>query len=250
MVKPTRHFRTGKCTDTETRGKLDEDSELMSVVVLRDPEERSGSFCRAFAFGATSASASTVKHILEWALEIAAGGQPLLPLGVIADFGHTAYGVDRDGRGPREFPIIHGLPPTLLRSYEDHVLGKVYADWSFKRTRRHAAVPGRDSAIGLAYLIRQFREPQRRRRRDVARKHPLALQSATRGTHSSRLGLAHGAWAVAAHRRAVRIAHRGDAGHGGDSSAGGRHRARAANGASRTWGSTSPSAGLADGRSI
>jgi len=132
----------------------------MQVVVLRDPEEAQRFLLQGLCLQrATSASASTVKHILEWALEITAGGQPLLPLGVIADFGHTAYGVDRDGRGPREFPIIHGLPPTLLRSYEDHVLGKVYADWSFERAsdamRRYQ---GRDRAIGLAYLIRQFRE--------------------------------------------------------------------------------------------
>ena len=72
-----------------------------------------------------------------------AGGQPLPPVGVVADLGHAAFGADRDARAPREPVVIPGLPPALMRTYEDHVLGKVYADWSFERASRCLApVPG------------------------------------------------------------------------------------------------------------
>ena len=51
------------------------------------------------------------------------------------------------------------LPISLLRTYEDHVLGKLYADWTFSRAsdalRRYK---GRDRARGLAFLFRQFAE--------------------------------------------------------------------------------------------
>jgi hypothetical protein len=51
------------------------------------------------------------------------------------------------------------LPIHLLRTYEDHVLGKLYADWTFSRAsdalRRYK---GRDQARGLAFLVKQFVE--------------------------------------------------------------------------------------------
>jgi hypothetical protein len=47
----------------------------------------------------------------------------------------------------------------LLRTYEDHVLGKFYTDWTFARAadalRRYQ---GRDRARGLAFVLEQFRE--------------------------------------------------------------------------------------------
>src|SRR5262249_42280253 len=51
------------------------------------------------------------------------------------------------------------VPPGLLRSYEDYVLGKIYVDWTFARAsdalRR---LQGRDRARGLAFVLNQFRE--------------------------------------------------------------------------------------------
>jgi hypothetical protein len=132
----------------------------MKVEVLRDPEQAQRFLLQGLWLQrAMPPSSMTVKQILEWALEITAGGQPLLPLGVIADFGHAAYGADQDGRISREQPTVPGLPPTLMRTYEDHVLGKVYADWSFERASdAMRRFQGRDRAIGLSYLIRQFRD--------------------------------------------------------------------------------------------
>jgi hypothetical protein len=104
-------------------------------------------------------AAATVGPALEWALEVAANGHPLPPVGFVADLGHTAFGLDQGARVRREAAAIPGLPAGLARTYEDYVLGKVYADWSFERAadalRRYQ---GRDRARGMAFLVDQFRE--------------------------------------------------------------------------------------------
>src|SRR5438874_277445 len=78
-------------------------------------------------------SAGMVRQVLEWALEAASAGQPLPPVGFVADLGHVAFGLDWELRPGREPPAVPGLPINLVRTYEDHVLGKVYADWTFQR---------------------------------------------------------------------------------------------------------------------
>src|SRR5262249_13364593 len=92
-------------------------------------------------------------------MEVASAGQPLPPPGFIADVGHAAFGDDWEGRAGREAVAVPNLPINLVRTYEDHVLGKVYADWTFSRAgdalRRYQ---GRDRARGLAFLFEQFRE--------------------------------------------------------------------------------------------
>jgi len=132
----------------------------MNVVILRDADEAQRFLLQGLWLQRTVPPVgSTVKHILEWTLEIAAGGQPLPPIGVVADLGHAAYGADRDARAPREHLALPGLPPALMRTYEDHVLGKVYADWTFERASdAMRRFQGRDRARGLAYVIRQFRD--------------------------------------------------------------------------------------------
>lgn len=102
--------------------------------------------------------AATVRPALEWSLEIASSGQPLPPTGFVADVGHTALGADSEHRvkEPLHFP---GFPASLGRSYEDHVLGKLYSDWLFERAgdalRRFS---DKDRTRGLAYIVRQVRE--------------------------------------------------------------------------------------------
>src|SRR5579859_5501205 len=72
--------------------------------------------------------------ILEWALEIASSGEPLPPVGFVADVGITAFALDRSEKRP-----IHDTLPlsesakNILRQYEDFVLGKIYGDWTFER---------------------------------------------------------------------------------------------------------------------
>src|SRR5262245_34558609 len=45
-------------------------------------------------------TAASVRPALEWALEVAAGGQPLPPVGFVADLGHVLLNTDRPTRGP------------------------------------------------------------------------------------------------------------------------------------------------------
>jgi hypothetical protein len=104
-------------------------------------------------------TAAAVRPALEWALELAAGGQPLPPVGFVADLGHLAFGHDAAPGAERAGIGVPGWPSGLARTYEDHVLGKVYADWTFARAgdalRRYQ---GRDRARGLAFVVNQFRE--------------------------------------------------------------------------------------------
>jgi hypothetical protein len=103
-------------------------------------------------------AAATVQPALQWAMEAASAGQPLPPVGFIADLGQAAFGLD-EGRSGRSAAPPPALPINLVRTYEDHVLGKLYADWTFNRAgdalRRYQ---GRDRARGLAYLLDQFRQ--------------------------------------------------------------------------------------------
>jgi hypothetical protein len=102
--------------------------------------------------------AGRVRAVLEWALEIASSGQELPPIGFLADLGHVVFGQDQDTPSPREGPPPL-LPINLLRTYEDHVLGKFYADWTFSRASDALrGYKGRDQARGLAFLFERFAE--------------------------------------------------------------------------------------------
>jgi hypothetical protein len=103
-------------------------------------------------------SPERVRPVLEWALEIVSGGHDLPPLGFLADLGHVVLGQAPDVPPVREIqPPL--LPIQLLRTYEDHVLGKFYADWTFSRASdalRH--YQGRDRSRGLSFMFQQFAE--------------------------------------------------------------------------------------------
>ena len=165
----------------------------MNVVILRDADEAQAFLLQGLWLQrAVPPVAATVRPALEWSLEIAAGGQPLPPTGVVADFGHAAFGADRDARAAREPVVIPGLPPALMRTYEDHVLGKVYADWSFERASdAMRRFQGRDRARGLAYLIKQFRDRgSYGGRRTLARHHPDTPGRPARRPVATRMGVA------------------------------------------------------------
>jgi hypothetical protein len=102
-------------------------------------------------------TAATVRPTLTHALEIASGGHPLPPAGFVGDLAAIAFGTD-GGKWAKAHPEVPGWPHTLARSYEDHLLGKLYADWTFERAsdalRRYK---DRDRSKGLAYVVRQFR---------------------------------------------------------------------------------------------
>jgi hypothetical protein len=104
-------------------------------------------------------TAATVRPALEWALEIASSGNPLPPTGFVADVGHAIFSPGGAVRQATDASTSVGLPAGLARTYEDHVLGKLYADFHFERAgdalRRYQ---GRDRIRGLAFVVNQFRE--------------------------------------------------------------------------------------------
>jgi N-terminal helical region fused to the FtsH ternary system vWA domain len=100
--------------------------------------------------------AGTVPATLDWALELIGSGEPLPPLGFVADVGHAVFAAEI---GTKEVLHVPGWSEGLARSYEDYVLGKLYADSSFERAAdalRHYR--GRDQAQGLGFLLTQFRQ--------------------------------------------------------------------------------------------
>ena len=123
-------------------------------------------------------SPAAVQRALRWSLAIADAGNPLPPTGFVADLGHLALGKEASERASKESLPLPNVPPSLMRTYEDHLLGKLYGDWSFERAsdalkRISIDLKARNEsrnkmeltrsiddrrALGLAYLIKQFRE--------------------------------------------------------------------------------------------
>lgn len=134
----------------------------MKIYVIRDSAEARQFLVQSLWWQRVmSPNAASVRTLLAWAKEVASEGQPLPPPGFIADLGHVALGEDWDHKPHRDSgTMVPHLPINLVRTYEDHVLGKIYADWTFGRASdalRHYA-KGREQARGLAYLLGAFRE--------------------------------------------------------------------------------------------
>src|SRR6185437_4705764 len=130
----------------------------MNRYELRDSEEARRFLLQGWWWQrVTPPRSANVRSVLEWAVEIASSGQDLPPLGFLADLGHAAFGQDHDEPAGRDALTVPALPINLLRTYEDHVLGKFYADWTFSRASDALrGYQGRDRARGLAFLFRQF----------------------------------------------------------------------------------------------
>src|SRR5262245_54677832 len=91
----------------------------------------------------------TVQPALDWGMEIASGGQPLPPIGFVADLGRAALRLREPSAAAREAQALPGLPAGLLRVYEDHVLGRLYGDGTFERASDALMrYQGRDQARG------------------------------------------------------------------------------------------------------
>jgi hypothetical protein len=133
----------------------------MPPIELRDPDAARSFLCQGLWLQRVRAiSAATARPALEWALEISAAGHLLPPSGFVSDVGQLALAADWEARPSRDSALPPNWPAGLLRSYEDHVLGKFYTDSTFARAtdalRRYQ--PGRDQARGLAFLIEQIRD--------------------------------------------------------------------------------------------
>jgi hypothetical protein len=107
-----------------------------------------------------------LRVILEWVLEIASSGEPVPPVGFVADLGVTVFGLDRGENRPGQDALpLSEVAKNVFRQYEDFVLGKIYGDWTFERAcdalrtdRYHTA---RDKARGLAFLIAKYQKNAR-----------------------------------------------------------------------------------------
>jgi hypothetical protein len=136
---------------------------MSTIHELRDPEEARLFLAQGLWLQRVRApSAAMVRPALLWALEVASAGHPLPPVGFLADLGHAALGADWEAKSGREAVHVPGLPPGLTRTYEDYVLGKLYADWTFARAsdvlrRFQGEERDRDQARGLDFLLNQFR---------------------------------------------------------------------------------------------
>lgn len=102
-----------------------------------------------------------VATILGWAHAWTSEGDPLPPLGLVADIAHLALGLDagEDTSRRGEWSTRLGIDPGLIRSYDDSVLGKLYADWSFQRAADALGrYQGDDRTKALVYLLRRIQD--------------------------------------------------------------------------------------------
>jgi hypothetical protein len=109
---------------------------------------------------AALARPETVGPVLEAVLEIAAEGEQVPPLGLVADVLNALAHADRGGSAAAVdlgMPVC--LPAGLVRAYEDHVLSRLFGDEAIDRAadvwRR---LQGRERARCAAYIIGRLRE--------------------------------------------------------------------------------------------
>jgi hypothetical protein len=131
----------------------------MNVIELRELDE-----ARAFVtqgLWLQRLAAPVKEHVaqaLEWALAAAASEQCVPAIGFISDLGQALLSV-ATGQKLAASLAIPGLAPGLARAYEDHVLGKIAADFSLERAadalRRY---PRPEQARGLAFVLQQMQQ--------------------------------------------------------------------------------------------
>ena len=103
--------------------------------------------------------AESTGPMLEWALELAAQGDPLPPMGFVGDLGHLVQADLEHRPTHRDLRTVPGFAPGLVRAYEDYVLGRLYADPGFDRGAAAVGrLRGRDRTRGIACLINQIRQ--------------------------------------------------------------------------------------------
>jgi hypothetical protein len=95
-----------------------------------------------------------VANALRWARRLASEGEPVPPIGFIADVGHLVFGTESGARTFGAGLEVPGWPPGLARAYEDLVLGKLDADGSMARAADALArYRGGDRDKGLVFLL-------------------------------------------------------------------------------------------------
>lgn len=129
----------------------------MRVVELRDVDEarrwvRQGLWLQRLEL----VTPAGVPAALRWALAVAANGDPLPPVGFVADLGRLLFGSPGRRPPPSNPP---GWLPALGQNYEDHLLGRLFADALVERAADAVQrYTGTDRATGLAFVLRRLRE--------------------------------------------------------------------------------------------
>ena len=136
----------------------------MNVIEIRDLDEARCFVLQGFWLQKVISPPSlpNLRSFLEWSLEIASSGDPLPPVGFVADVGAAAFGLDRGEKrsaAPAAAPLTDD-EKNVLRQYEDYVLGRIYADWTFERAcdALRGYEKGRNWSRGLAFLVGQYRK--------------------------------------------------------------------------------------------
>src|SRR3954447_16879515 len=103
------------------------------IIELRDPDEVRRFLLQGLWLQRVQAvrRPAAVAPVLSWALELAGEGEPLPPLGFVADAGHLIFTTPA-GLVQEALPIPD-WPAGLVRGYEDYVLGRLLGDGGFER---------------------------------------------------------------------------------------------------------------------
>lgn len=109
----------------------------------------------------------TTQRVLGWCHELVSGGEGLPSVGLVADVGHEAFGLEPEGKAQKErlniLKMLESLTDAdrqLIQHYENHVIGRLRSDSSFSRgSDGLAGFQGdRDRSRGLAFVLTQIRE--------------------------------------------------------------------------------------------
>jgi hypothetical protein len=130
----------------------------MEAVELRDPDAARLYILQGLLLQRVSGpTATTLESALAWALEIAASGQVLPPVGFVADLGQILMGREHTERPDRIATLPAVIDSGLIRAYEDIVLGKCFADSGIERAGHVVRrLSGRDQARAIAFVVDRF----------------------------------------------------------------------------------------------
>lgn len=95
---------------------------------------------------------------LQFALELASDGQPLPPIGFLADLWLILAGRAQVRRAVK-MSWAGVLPASIVRKFEDHVVSKLFADRTLERAANAIRpLKGRERLRAAAFIARQMRE--------------------------------------------------------------------------------------------
>jgi hypothetical protein len=125
---------------------------------LRDPKLAQDYLLQSYLLSTSGTpDVARLTAALGWALELVSDGHSIPLLGFVSDLGHFANRTPVDENAEKASSVVeHRVDSSLLRRYEDYVLGKLYADLSLER-----GIDGlqkykqRDRDKAIAYLINQ-----------------------------------------------------------------------------------------------